>query len=271
MLKKIHLYSLAVMLMGLAEYASAKTVEKVESYGVYVVAKKGFVRVKPYQHKGSRVDFSYLNEIPWVERNSEQLKLIVHTNEFKQSNFIFKTRSLSVDTYLEDVSFSVKPLKEKGMYEFTFDQKVKDGTILQMAALDVLGYLNMGVIVLGDTERELVSYFNNKELKETHSVAKLLKDSLLAFPENDKLKEMLPYWEQASKAKKAKKKFGHIEKSWASYNKATKLSSKKYKLQVMLGDIKRYLREYPDGADVEVVKQRKEIAEKKLEEYKGLL
>jgi len=163
MYKSIHWLFISLLLLTLSGFSSAKTIKKIDSYGVYVVAKKGYVKVTPYNHNYDNfVDFKYLNEIASVKRGSKKLKLIVYTTDFKQGNYLFQTRPIQTTIQIDDVSYSVKPMKKKGMYMFTLDKFIADGNMLHVFAPEISSG-SMGAIVLGDTQKELVKYFSNKK------------------------------------------------------------------------------------------------------------
>lgn len=271
MYKSIHWFFISLMLLALSGYGSAKTIKKIDSHGVYVVAKKDYVKVTAYNHYGNFVGFKYLNEIASVKRrSSKKVKLIVYTADFSQENYSFEIRPMQTTVKIDEVGFSVKPMKKKGMYEFTLDKSFADGNMLRVHAPEIFGR-KMGVIVLGDTQKELVRYFSNKKLKKSYAVLAYLEDSIKAYPENKELKALLPVWKQARKNEKARKAYGYIDENWRKYKGAKKLHLKVRYLRGMLGEINGYLRDHPDGRKVEEAKQRQVFAEKKIKEYEPLL
>jgi len=248
----------------------AKTVKKIDSYGVYVVAKNGYVKVTPYKHYDNFVDFKYLNKIPEVKRKSNQLKLIVYTNDFKAGNYRFELRPIETTIKVDEVNFSVKPMSKKDMYEFTLDEPVANGNMLHVIAPEVSGNY-LGIVMLGNTQHELVNYFSNKKLEKAYAVKAYLEDSLTAFPKNKKLNELMTYWTQAATNEKDKRTYEYVNEKWRKYNSATKIHLKVSYLRGMIGEINGYLRDFPEGHKAKEAKERKEFAQKKIKEYEPLL
>jgi hypothetical protein len=258
------------MFVGVVSHSTAKTVKTIDTFGVYVVAKKGYVKVMPYNHVDNFVDFKHLQEVASVERGTDKVRLIVYSNDFKTSNYAFEVRPVQTTIKIDEVSFSAKPLKKKNMYELILDKAVADGNMLHVYAPEVSGY-RMGVIVLGDTQKELVKYFSDKKQLKAYAMLAYLEDALVAFPENKKLKALLPYWQQAAKDEKDVKAYGYIDDNWRKYNDATKIHLKVRYLRSMIGEINGYLRDHPDGKKAVEAKQRREFAEKKIKEFEPLL
>jgi len=258
------------MLLVLSSYGSAKTIKKVDSYGVYVVAKKGYVKITPYKHYDNFADFKYLNEIPYVKRKSDKVQLIVYTNDFKVGNYRLELRPIQTTIKIDEVNFSVKPMSKKDMYEFTIDTPVSNGNMLHVLAPEIAGN-NLGIIMLGNTQKELEKYFSNKKIDKAYAVKSYLEDSLTAFPKNKKLKELMTYWTQAALNEKDKRTYAYVDEKWRKYNDATKIHLKVSYLRGMIGEINGYLKDFPKGYKVDEAKERKEFAQKKIKEYEPLL
>ena len=271
MYRSIHWFFISLLLLALSAYSSAKTIKKIDAHGVYVVAKKSYVKVTAYNHYANVVDFKYLNEIASVKRrSSKKVKLIVYTADFRQEKYSFETRPIQTAVKIDEVGFSVRPMKKKGMYEFTLDKSIADGNILHVHAHEISGR-KMGAIVLGDPQKGLVRYFSDKKLEKAYAVLAYLEDSIKAYPENKELGALLPVWQQARKDEKAKKAYGYIDENWRKYKDATKIHLKVRYLRGMLGEINGYLRVYPDSYKAEEAKHRQVFAKKKIKEYESLL
>jgi hypothetical protein len=248
---------------------AAETVGAIDSYGVYVVADKGYVKVEPYSRDYSFVDFNFLNEIPSVTRGSDTLKLVVYEKNFSPDGVELALRPLDTKVRIQKIKFRVEPMKKADMYELTVDSPVKDGTMLHVRAWAFFD--NMGVVMLGDTQEELVKYFSQKQLPKAPIVVQYLDDALRAFPENPKLKELSAYWKKAAEAEKDKEAYAYVEEKWHQYEQAEKLALKQRYLEAVIVEINGYLNEHPNGHKVEEAKKRKAAAEEKLKEYEKLL
>lgn len=261
---------ITLSLLGIAAHAQARPIHKIDAYGIYAVAKNGYVRVVPYNHINNFVDFKYLDEIPSVIRGSEQVKFIVYTNHFKTGNYRFETRPLQTTLTITAVSFNARPLKDRGMYELTLDKKVQDGNMLHVYAPEFFGH-RMGAVVLGDTQKDLVRYFSDKKQRDAYAMRTYLEDAIKAYPENKALNDLYPYWRHAAREEKDRKDYSGIDENWHKYKQADKPYLKVSYLRSMLGDINSYLRDHPHGKKAKVARQRKEFAEKKIREYEPLL
>ena len=261
---------LTAYLLIFAFHVTAQTTSKIESYGVYIVADAGYVRVTPYQHVNNFVDFKHLNEIPDVMRKGNELKLVVYDKEFHLGNYALELRPVQTTITLTSIGFSAKPLAQKDMYELTSDKPVKNGYMLHVYNYSFFPQ-NMGAIMLGDTEAELVKYFSQKTLPDAWPVHLYLEDALAAFPNNAQLKQLQPYWQQAAKNEKDAKAYGYIDEKWRKYNETEKISLKARYLRDMIGEVNSYLRDFPDGNKAKEAQERKSFAEKKLPEYEKQL
>ncbi len=268
--KLIHWLVVSSILLGISGYSSAKTVKKIDSYGVYVVAKNGYVKVTPYKHRDNFANFKFLNEIPSVIRNSKKVKLIVYSSDFNTGNYRIELRPVQTTIKIHEVNYSVKPMGKKDMYEFTLDDSVADGNMLHIIAPEISGY-NLGIIMLGDTQTELIKYFSNKKLDAAYAVKSYLQDSLVSYPKNKKLKQLMTYWTQAAINEKDKRTYQYVDEKWRKYNDATKIHLKVNYLRGMISEINGYLRDFPKGYKVKEAQERKDFAQKKIKEYEPLL
>ncbi len=249
---------------------NAKTVENIEAYGVYVVAEKGFVKVGPYTHDDKFVDFNHLNEIEYVKRADQTLKLIVYKKDFNENNFVFALRPIQTTVDVREIKFNVKPLSKTDMYELVLDKPVTDGVMLHVHSSDFFKN-TLGVIMLGETQSQLVKYFSQKDLPSAYAVKQYLDDARVAFPKNAELKNLSTYWDKAGKAEQDKRFYNYVEEAWQEYQKAEKLAVKSHFLKEVISNVNGYLSEYPDGVKVDEAKKRKQHAEEKLKEYEKLL
>ena len=270
MLKTIHWFFLSLLLLGFSGVGTAKTVKKINSYGIYVAAIKGYVKVSTYNHYDNFVDFKYLHEVPSIKRKSKNVKVIVFTTDFNPSNYMFEVRPIQTTIQIDQVSFSAKPMKKKGMYMFTSDKPIADGNMLHVYGPEISGR-GLGVVMLGNTQKELVKYFSDKKQEKAYAMLAYLEDSLKAYPKNKKLNALLPHWQKATKDEKAVKAYGYVDEKWRKYNNAKKIHLKVRYLRSMIGEINGYLRDHPDGTKATEAKERKVYAEKKIKEYEPLL
>jgi hypothetical protein len=247
----------------------AVQIQKIESYGVYVVADKGYVRVTPYDHMDNFVDFKYLHEITGVKRKSDELKLVVYDKDFSPGNYALELRPVQTTIDVRNIGFSARPLGQKDMYELTADKPVRNGMMLHVRSYSF--FQNMGVVMLGDVETELVNYFSQKNLPNAWAVEQYLDDALIAFPKSAKLKQLQPHWQQAARAEKDAKAYGYVDEQWRKYKETDKISLKARYLRDMIGEVNAYLRDFPDGKKAAEALERKGYAEKKLPEYEKQL
>ncbi len=246
--------------------SATQPIDKIEAYGVYVVADTGYVKVSPYQHNDRFVDFKYLAEIPSVKRADQGLKLIVFNKDFSESNFLFELRPVQTVVDIKEVKFSTKPLADKDMYELTLEGPVPDGTMLHVYS----GYFffdTLGAIMLGDTQEQLVTYFKRDDLKDAYAVDAYLDDALKAFPANGELKKLKAHWAGKAEEEKDLRDYGYVEEKWRQYQETEKLKLKVRYLEQMMGEINGYLRDHPNGAKAKEAKERAAYAERKIPEY----
>jgi hypothetical protein len=249
---------------------SAKVVDAIETYGVYVVAEKGFVKVGPYDHIDKFVDFKFLNEIQFVKRADQTLKLIIYKKDFNENSFAFELRPIETNINISEVKFEVKPLSKPDMYELTLDKPVVDGVMLHVHSGDFFKNV-FGAIMLGETQSQLVKYFSQKQLPDAPIVKQYLDDARAAFPNNAELKELATYWDKAAKQAKDKKGYSYVEEKWNEYQQTEKIALKARYLRDLIGEINGYLNDHPDGYKADEAKQRRSHAEEKLKEYEKQL
>jgi hypothetical protein len=258
-----------MLLLTSASETTAQTIKKIDSYGIYVAGKSGYVKVEPYSHDFRFVDFRHLNEVPFVIRDNDKLTLIVYEKDFTPSSIGIERRPIDIHINLQSIRFSVKPLDKTDMYEVTLDSPLNDGAMLQVQSWT--HFNNFGVIMLGDTQEQLVKYFSQKELSNAIAISQYLDDVLVAFPDNTKLQELSAFWKSAATKEKDKNDYAYVEEKWQQYETAEKLSLKQRYLKAVIAEINGYLNAHPDGAKAVEAKHHKAEAEKKLEEYEKLL
>lgn len=247
----------------------AKPVDTIESYGIYVVAKKGFVKIGSYSKSDRFVDFKHLHEIPFVTRGDNTLKLVVYDKSFSADGNLFELRPIDTHVILNPIKFDVKPLSKPDMFELTAEMPVPDGQMLQVNSNSYGS--GFGVIMLGEPQEQLVKYFNPKLTKDPIIVVQYVEDARAAFSANTALKELEVHWQKAAKLARDKRGYNYVEEKWTQYQQAEKLALKSRFLNELLGEINGYLNEFPDGQKAAEAKERKKHAEDKLKEYEKLL
>ena len=265
-------YRLALMLALALSFniGWAKPVDTIETYGIYVVAEKGYVKVGSYNSRNERyVDFKYLNEIPFVTRADKSLKLVVYEKNFNSDGNIFTLRPLEMIVDLKEIKFDVKPLAKPDMYELSTDNPVGDNVVLQVNS----GFYgnNFGAIMLGEPQTQLVKYFSQKNLPDAPIVIQFLDDARVAFPANTELKELTKYWTKAAEEAKDIKGYSYVEEKWNQYQQTDNIKLKARYLNDLIGEINGYLNDHPNGSKAAEAKQRKKHAEEKLKEYEKML
>jgi uncharacterized membrane protein len=165
------------------------------------------------------VDFNYANEIPYVIRGNDELRLVVYEKDFQPSSIELEIRHLSIKVNLQKIKFSAKPMEKQDMYELTAEIPVKDGAMLQVNSWSFFN--NFGVIMLGDTQKEFEKYFSQKDLSDASVVTQYLDDALVAFPNNAKLKELSVHWKMVAETEKDQKDYAYVEEKWRVNKTAT--------------------------------------------------
>ncbi|MBI3562971.1 MAG: hypothetical protein HY080_14770 [Gammaproteobacteria bacterium] len=242
----------------------------IETYGVYVVAQHGYVKVRSYDYTDRFADFKYLNTIPFVLRADNSLKVIVYKKVFTEDSIVFELRPIDTTIDIYQIKFDIKPLAKADMYELTLDRPVKEGVMLHVRT-DSFYANGLGIIMLGETQTQLLTYFEQKQLPDAVIVLQYLEDALVAFPNNNQLKELAVYWRMAAKDEKDLKGYTYVEEKWQQYQQAEKIQMKATYLQQLIGEIGGYLNDHPQGSKADEAKQRSSYAEEKLKEYKKLL
>lgn len=243
-------------------------IDKITAYGVYVVADNGYVKITRYNHDDRFVDFKYLNEIPCVQRKDQTLKLIVYVKDVVPTNLGLEIRPINTVVDIKSVNYDVTPMSQTDMFEITVNTPVKDGVMLQMGSF---GSYSIDVIMLGDTQKELATYFGNKDLPDANMVKQYLDDARVAFPDNADLKNLSVYWDKAANKAADLKGYTYVEEKWNAYQEAEKISLKARYLEELLGEINGYLNDHPDGVKSQEAKERVVHAEEKLKEFEKLV
>lgn len=245
----------------------AKPLTEIENYGIYVVTKGGYVKLEPYNHVDNFVDFQFLNEVPAAVRDSDQLKLVVYGKNVSINGEGFALRPIATVVQIDPIKFDVKPMAKSDMYELTYSKPVKDGTMLQA---QYGFYNNFGVVMLGDTQKELEKYFANKQLKEAIFVQQYLQDALKAFPHNAVLKSQMLYWNKASSDEKDHKDYAYVEEQWQKYKGTESIGAKIHFLDSLRYEANNYLSTHPQGYKASEAKERIDYANKKIPEYEKM-
>lgn len=246
---------------------SAKPLNEIDSYGIYVVTKGGYVKLEPYNHVDNFVDFQFLNEVPAAIRGDDHLKVIIYGKNISPSGEGFALRPIATVVQIDPIKLDVKPMTKPDMYELTYNKSVKDGTMLQA---QYGFYNNFGVVMLGDTQKELEKYFANKQLKDAIFVQQYLQDALTAYPNNTTLKTQMTYWNKAAKDEKDRKDYGYVEEQWQKYKGTESIGTKIHFLEALRREANGYLAAHPDGYKAGEAKERMTYADKKIPEYEKM-
>jgi len=256
--------------MGKKKPYTPKIVPTIESYGVYVHADNGYVKVGAYDHIDRFVDFKFLHEIPYVERADNRLELTVFEKDFSERAYDFELRPVQIVVQMEPVHFDVIPLGDD-KYRLTMDEAVKDGTMLHVNSGSFFNG-GMGVIMLGHTQKALEAYFSQTEIEAGDASPTLyyLQDALQAFPDNEQLKAVLPFWENESAREKDAKDYGYVDAKWQQYNDTPSISLKLRYLNELIAEVGAYLNLHPQGGSAEQATERREYAQSKIPEYEKM-
>lgn len=240
---------------------------EIKSYGVYVKGKSGYVKAKAYKH--NYIDFPYFAEMPYIERDGDALEIIVYKKDFNPTDIAFAIRPIKLASADQAIDVEIAPMDKADMYRVTYDKPIPADTVL-MVYEGSWFYPGYGTVVLGNTERVLEALFSDMSL-EAYAALPSLQDALKAYPNNKKLKSLVPAWEKAEKEERDNRDYDYVDEAWKQYEEATKIKLKVRYLEKARGEINGYLNRHPKGLHSEEAKKRRAEIEVKLKEYEPMI
>lgn len=254
------------LLFLFAAAASANPAKEIDSYGIYVAGKEGYQKLRPFNH--SHLEMHHLAELPFTQRPDQSLTLYVYEKDFDPQHLALRAQYIALAGGYDELNFDVKPTDKEDLYQVNVVEKVPNDRVLFVFS----GWHLNGspAITLGDPQAQLETLFNDMS-QPGYAALPTLEDVIKAYPENRKLKSLLPKWQKQAQSEKDTKDYSYVEKAWQKYQGAEKLALQQRYLQTLQAEINGYLENHPSGLHAKEAQKRRDHAEKEMARLEKLL
>ena len=121
---------LSLVFVLLSFNSLAEPLDAIKNYGIYVEGKNGYEPLKPYNHE--YVEFKYFDEIPFVERATNALVVVVYQKNFDPESIAFRAQYVAIKGGYDELSFDVSPMERPDFYRIAFSAPVDKNKILRV-------------------------------------------------------------------------------------------------------------------------------------------
>lgn len=257
---------LAVFLFVFSMAASAVSLDEITSFGVYVEGKDGYVKLRPYEH--NYFELKRLKSIPYVERDSQLVNLVIYQQEFNADLMAIKAQYIALAGGSDTLQVDVSPTDREDMYKLAVVGDVPDNRVLFFSS-GWFGYHDLAVS-LAEPEGQLETLLSDME-QPAHAALPTVEEMIEAYPDNAVFKALLPKWQAASRKAEDDRDYGYVVEIWQQYQNSERLPLKAQYLQRLRGELNRYLQKHPEGEKTDEAKQRLEYANTRITELEKLL
>ncbi|PKV49887.1 hypothetical protein ATE84_1926 [Aquimarina sp. MAR_2010_214] len=229
--------------------------QKLKDFGVYIKSNDDYIKFVTLNNTNFP-EFKDLNKAPSILRGNNKVELILYWNNFKSSSLVVKARKLALGGFNETINFSIEPLEKENMYKLTTDKTIPDGSFLFI----LNGWDEILTVFLGDSEQQAITFFSDTNLKPAYAAVPDLEDAIKAFPNSQKLADLLPKWKEIKQLEQQELEYEYVEEAWQKYQKAEKISLKIRYLKDMQMALNNFLANHPESnKSVECKKRQTEI------------
>lgn len=254
----------AILGVGLTLSVAHAELSGTESYGVFIQSADGYVAAERLE------SFRWLNfdatarmmTFPAVERDNENLELIVHHPDFRPGAFELEARPVTEAAAHHPQPFSVTPLGDD-RFRITVREPVSDGNVVLVA----LGCCIDGVhgVMLGDAAQAVKSAFAEGADLNPASAEHTLERIVRAVPGDEELEALHAHWQLRLAQREATRHFEFIEEIWANYENAEDVDTRIDTLRHVRSLTESYLEDHPNGLERDQVQRMKNQATQRLD------
>ncbi|WP_109851812.1 hypothetical protein [Aquimarina sp. AU58] len=244
-----------------------KIIEKnIKQFGIHIKSKDSYLSFATINNT-SFPEFRHLNKIPSVLRENDHIEIIVYLQNFESGSLVAQARKLALGGFNEDVNFGIEPLEKENMYKLTTDTTIPDGSFLFIS----IGWNEILAVFLGDSEKEVIAFFSDTNLRPAYAAVPDLEDTIKAFPNSQELINLLPKWKEIKQLERQELEYKYVEEAWQKYHGTEKISLKIRYLKDMQMALNGFLANHPESNKSEECRERQIQIDTKLPELEKMI
>ena len=251
-------------LSGIALGDAATEAMEIEQYGVYLKTRSGYQSLPPVRGLDSlNYDFSSrLLTLPVARDAVQPLEIVIHSPDFHPDWSRFEARPMHTPGGNAVVYPSITPLADD-RFKLTFDEVTTDDRTL---LLDTgCCRANVFAVNLSDPEPRLLELFAPETDHNPVSAEFVLGRILSRVDGSEELNALHEHWQTQVQIKEASDYFVYIDEAWRSYQDGETTGDRIDALQRVRDMAERYIEDFPQGQELEVVKEWLVVANTKLD------
>lgn len=259
------LANLALMALSWsAQAATLASIDDIEAYGVYLKVEDGYQAIPPVQGMDSlNYDFSFrLLTMPVAKTPATPVELVIYSSGFEPDWSRFEARPMDVPGGNAVIYPTVAPLKED-QFKLTFNDPIREDSILLVDT----GCCRATVyaVALSEPEPQLLRLFAPGTEHNPVSAEFVLDRVLSRVDASQQMTDLHNHWKNEVQLKEASDYFVYIDEAWQKYEAGETTEERINALQQVQGMSERYIEDFPQGRELEKVKERLAFAKGKLD------
>ncbi|WP_106793658.1 hypothetical protein [Aquimarina sp. Aq78] len=238
----------------------------IKQFGIHIKSKDSYLAFVTINNT-SFPEFRHLNKVPSVLRENDQIEIIVYLQNFESGYLVAQARKLALGGFNEDINFNIEPLEKENMYKLTTDKTIPDGSFLFIST----GWNEILTVFLGDSEQEAIAFFSDTNLRPAYAAVPDLEETIKAFPNSQKLIDLLPGWKEIKQLERQELEYKYVEEAWQKYQETEKISLKIRYLKDMQMALNGFLVNHPQSNKSEECRERQIEIDTKLPELEKMI
>ncbi len=238
----------------------------ITQFGIYIKSNHGYVPMTTINN-ANYPEFKHLKKATSIEREDDDVTLIIYSNHFDATYFKASIRKLALKGSSEDLNFSISLMDKENMYQLTTNTKVPNGSFIFIQ----MGWDEISTVFLGDAQKEAVTFFSNIDLQPAYAASQDLETTINIFPDNEQLVMLLPKWGKLKKQEKEITDYKYVEDVWKQYQESEKITLKVRYLEKLQVELNGFLNNHPDGIKLTECKEKQVEIDTKLPEYEKMI
>lgn len=245
----------------------ALTIDEIDSYGIYVKGKNGFVAAAPLSNDSLRYDFSSkLLALPNAAIDSGPIEVVLFNKGLTIAPGAIEAEVRSVSTPAAGVALTAESITPAGedKYLLTFAKGVNaKNTFLVFDTYCCTRHVF--AIALSDPRQSVLEVFSKSAQHNPISVEFVLSKIMSGAPDDKGIKELHAYWAGEIAKQKASAHFAQITGAWDRYEESSDVDTRIKALKHVRSLSNDYLEKHPRGSDVREVNRLLNTASNKLD------
>lgn len=239
-------------------------VDRIESYGVYVKSKDGYMRPQQIS-EWRQLNFdptARMFDFPIIHRGNQKLELVIYYPSFHPGPFQLEARPIESPGKRKPLKTRITPEQGDRYVVETKSEVPDDHLVMINLSCCVEGVYGLA---LQDPKSVIMDTYAKGSDANPVTVEQHLSTIVEALPDDDDIAKLHEYWQKRVAQEEATEHFQFIKNVWEKYESAESADKRIEHLKHIKSITKDYLEGHPQGRERDQVKEMLEKAKSKLD------